>query len=473
MSISVSMPQLGESVTEGTIGRWLKSVGDHVDLDEPIVEIITDKVNVEVPSPAAGVVVLIVAAEGQTMPVGSEIAIIDEAMSEPVRQEAESQPNNGSQSTSGAIPTPPVPMGFDPLPKASTTEPVGSSIRNEINSGTTRSRAAGPSVATRTTPFVRHFVEEYDIDLNEVVGSGLGGRVTRDDILSILDRRGVVAAPVTYETGLSGTFAKVPMRLRTAVVEPVVENRPTTSLSRAPEEWIALSPRRRAIAENTSLSANLVPHARVSFEIDMSGVAQARFAMKDDFLRREGFALSYLPFVAKAIVDCIRSHSWINGAFETNKNGAPGVRTNNHVNLSVAVGLDEGLMVPVIRAADGLSIAGIARAANDLLVRARNGRLVPDDLTGGTFTLNNTGALGSIMSDPLLNAGQAAMMTMEAIVRRPVVVTHGTEEAVVIRSMMISVLTFDHRVLDGLQAGEFMRSVKKSLESVGTATSIY
>jgi len=237
-------------------------------------------------------------------------------------------------------------------------------------------------------------------------------------------------------------------------------------------EWEALSPMRRAIAEHMVRSVSTAPHVTTCFEIDMTGVARAREALQGAFRAREGFELTYLPFVAKALVEALGEHPFVNASYEVGEGGQAGVRRQAAINLGVAMGLENGLVVPVIRGADGLSVVGIARAVRALVERARSGKLTLEDVRGGTFTLNNTGAFGSVKSNPIINQGQAGIITMEAIVRRPVVVAGDSEETIAIRSMMYSCLTFDHRVLDGLQAGRFMQSLKRRLESIGPGTAI-
>ncbi len=428
MATTITMPQLGESVTEGTIGRWLKAVGEAVAKDEPLVEIITDKVNVEFPSPAAGVVTRIAADEGQTVPVGQVIAELDgDETAEPPKREAPRRE--------------PVAVAA-----ASTDAPA---------------LAAEPSEGVaRTSPLVRRLAREHGVDLRQIKGSGLGGRVTKDDIVAYIEKSGAPSAPAPAAAAPGAAMPK-----------PSPQPRPAPAPS--PVGWQPLSPRRRAIAEHMVRAVSTQPHVTMCVEIDVTGVARARAAAQAEFQRREGFELTYLPFVAKAVVEALREHPMLNAAFQANEHGDPGVVVHRQINLGVAVALDDGLIVPVVREADALSIAGLARAVRDLVTRARQGKLSPDDVRGGTFTLNNTGVFGSIKSNPIINAGQAAIMTMEAVVRRPVVVTIEGEETIAIRSMMNSCLTFDHRVLDGLPAGRFMQSVKRCLEGFGPGMAIY
>lgn len=423
MATSITMPQLGESVTEGTIGRWLKAVGEAIGQDEPLVEVITDKVNVEIPSPAAGVLTRIVAEEGQTVPVGAEIAQLD-GETAPAQEES----------------------------KAAATAREEPRARAAVAVVEAPARTEAP----RTSPLVRRLAREHNIDLSKVQGSGLGGRVTREDILALVPTNGAPgpsAAPAPTSAAPPPPAAAPPARPAPAI--------------RTQEGWQPLSAQRRAIAAHMVKAVSTQPHVTMCVEIDVTGVAKARAASQAEFQRREGFELTYLPFVAKAVVDALREHPMLNAHYAENDRGEAGVVVHRQINLGIAVALEDGLIVPVIKDADALSVAGLARAVRDLATRARAGKLSPDEVRGGTFTVNNTGAFGSIKSNPIINGGQAAIITMEAAVRRPVVVNHDGEETIAIRSIMGSCLTFDHRVLDGMPAGRFMQSVKRRLEVSG------
>lgn len=441
MATSITMPQLGESVTEGTIGRWLKSVGDRVGMDEPLVEVITDKVNVEIPSPAAGVLTRIVAEEGQTVPVGAQIAELDGELGG--RQEARAPATQAP----GRVEEAPEPKG----PSAQ----AGAAVV-----------ASAPPVEDgqpRTSPLVRRLAKEHRIDLSQVKGSGLGGRVTREDILALVPTNGsaVAAAPPP---------APRPAPTGPAPAEPAPA--PRSAPQPVGEGWQPLSAQRRAIAAHMVKAVSTQPHVTMCVEVDVTGVAKARAAGQADFQGREGFELTYLPFMARAVCDALREHPMLNAAYQENERGEAGVVVHRQINLGIAVALEDGLIVPVIKDADALSVAGLARAIRDLAMRARSGRLSPDDVRGGTFTLNNTGAFGSVKSNPIINGGQAAIITMEAVVRRPVVVTQNGEESIAIRSVMTSCLTFDHRILDGMPAGRFMQTVKRRLEAFGPELAI-
>ncbi|HEV8637187.1 MAG TPA: dihydrolipoamide acetyltransferase family protein [Chloroflexota bacterium] len=520
MATSITMPQLGESVTEGTIGRWLKSVGDRVERDEPLVEVITDKVNVELPSPEAGTLAVISVDEGQTVPVGTEICQLEPGTvgsgpgdratgrtDQPASRRSaagdgatggrgdrgasavrEPEPTGVSAETGG--PTPATPGGGeeqrpDQAPAVASAEAVASA-------GADGGPAGDGRTVARTSPLVRRLAKEHGVDLAEVPGTGLGGRVTREDIQAFIAQRGgvgTVSAPAAHlaepsapaaPSALAGVAPAAPAgrphpgqpSLRPGPVLPAPPaGYPAPGEGRT-GEWEALSPMRRAIAEHMVRSVSTAPHVTTCFEIDMTGVARAREPLQAAFRAREGFELTYLPFVAKAVVEALREHPILNASYEAGEGGQAGIRRHGAINLGVAMGLENGLVVPVVRDADGLSVVGIARAVRVLVERARAGKLTLEDVRGGTLTLNNTGAFGSITSNPIINQGQAGIITMEAIVRRPVVVARDGEETIAIRSMMYSCLTFDHRVLDGLQAGRFMQSLKRRLEAIGPGTAI-
>jgi len=407
MLTRIVMPQLGESVAEGIVSRWLKQEGDLVAKDEPLVEVVTDKVTAEIPSPVAGILKKIVVAEGATVEVGHELALIEEQVQSVVRVA-------GSQVAS-----------------ASTTMPedaMSSAVAHRIPNGT------GDAGLPRSSPIVRRLAAEHGIDLAEVSGTGLGGRITREDVLHFLSSR--KEQPLAPSQELSA--------------EPSLRATPADR-----EEIVPLSPMRRTIARRMAQSKVTVPHVSTMIEVDMTKVVQFRERMKAEFRRREGVDLTYVPFVIRAVVEALKEHPILNSSWGEDK-----IIVKKYINIGVAVALEDGLIVPVIPDAGDKSIAGLARAVDDLTKRARAGKLRVADVQGGTFTVNNTGAFGSIMSTPIINQPQAAILSMETIVKRPVVI----DDAIAIRSIMNVCLSFDHRITDGLAAGRFLQSVKRRLE---------
>jgi 2-oxoisovalerate dehydrogenase E2 component (dihydrolipoyl transacylase) len=458
MSTSITMPQLGESVAEGTIGKWLKEPGDRIERDEPLVEVITDKVNAEIPSPVAGIVQRIVVPEGQTVPVGAELAVIGDAASageQPQETEAKAE-QSGTPPSPAAQPPAPVAVASTEAPDADQTDEDGDE--------------AGPK---RASPLVRRLAREHGVDLDRLTGSGLGGRVTKNDILSFIEQRGeqpaaaqAPAPAAAPEAAPQAPAAPPSAPPRPAAQSPAPSPAPAAAgeLS-ADEELVPLTAMRRTIAEHMVRSVQTSPHAWGMVEIDATSLARLRDSLVRDWQSREGFELTYLPFFIKAVVEALREFPVLNARWSDQ-----GVVLKRRVNIGIAVAIQDGLVVPVIRDADQKSIAGLAHAVRDLAQRARGGRLGLDDIQGGTFTVNNTGALGSIASGPIINQPQAGIITMEAIVKRPVVLA---DDAIAIRSVMNSCLAFDHRITDGAEALRFLQSVKRRVEAYGANTAIY
>ena len=417
---AITMPQLGESVTEGTIGRWLKQPGDRVQRDEPIVEIITDKVNAEIPAPSAGVLERISVPEGTVVAVGQEIAFL---LTEADRKAPA------------------------PVSAAATAAPVGAEAPS-ASPPEGESEDEGP----RSSPLVRKMVKEHGIDLRLIAGSGLGGRVTREDVETYLQAR-----PAASSDGVA-----------VAAPAPVARPAPAASDASAPtagagDERLTLSPMRRTIAQRMVQSVREIPHAWLMLEADVTGLVRFREAVKERFRQTEGVDLTYLPFLMKAAVEALRELPIVNSSWSDNQ-----IVLKREINLGVAVALDDGLVVPVVRGADQKNVTGLAHSLADVVGRARAGKLTVADVEGGTFTVNNTGAFGSIASQPIINYPQAAILNLEAIVKRPIVV----DDAIAIRSMLNLCLSFDHRILDGATAGRFLQSVKRRLESWGPGSSL-
>lgn len=426
----VVMPQLGESVHEGTISKWLVKPGDKVVEFEPMLEVDTDKVSAEVPAPVTGVLKEILAKEGQTVQAGAEIAVVElsdgkvtatpEAPAPPPKTEPEkptSEPEMPKPEAARPETEPPV-----------AAKPAPAQEPEQLSSG-----------EHRYSPAVQMVASELKVDLSKIQGTGLGGRVTKKDVQEFATRAKAAPAP--------------------AQAAPAPTAKPAEG-----DEVVQLTRIRRLIAENMTRSKATIPHAWQTQEADMSGVVANRSANKAGFQKQEGFSLTYLPYVMAAAIHALREHREVNATFNETE-----LIIHRDINLGVSVGLEDTLIVPVIRRADSLSIAGIARSVNDLATRARNKQLKADELAGGTFTVNNSGTFGTLFSYSVINPGQAGILTMEAIVDRPVAV----QGMIGIKPMMYLCFSFDHRVLDGLQAARFLTSCRKWLEAVSLETPIY
>jgi 2-oxoisovalerate dehydrogenase E2 component (dihydrolipoyl transacylase) len=441
---TITMPQLGESVTEGTIGTWLKQIGDRVEKYDPLVEVETDKVNTEIPSPVSGILTEILIPPDTTVPVGTGICRIDETAGAagstgvpPKLDSASSTSGNGAQDI--ASPSVAKPSAEASLPQARST----GQIPDEME-----------LLRARSSPVVRRIAEEHGIDISRIAGTGIGGRVTKQDILAYV--AGMTAKAAAAVEPLTAPIAA-------SVVSPAAVLPEPRSVGRTPlpvyqgDEVIPLSPMRRQIAEHMVRSERTAPHVTTVVEVDMSNVVAYRNAHKDEFLRREGIELTYLPFAIKAVIIALRDHPRLNAVWDENR-----IIHRRAINIGVAVALEDGLIVPVIKHADHLSFTGLMHAVTELAGKARAGTLTPDEVSGGTFTVNNPGTFGSIASTPILVQPQVAILSTEAIVKRPVVI----DDMIAIRSMMNLSLSFDHRALDGLAAARFLQQVKRWLERV-------
>lgn len=421
----IKMPQLGESVTEGTVEKWLKSEGDFVKRDEPIVEVVTDKVNAEIPSPFEGKLVKIAVTEGETVRVGAVIAQIETAGA---AGSATPAPDKEAAAPHPEVPAAPAPRSAAPAPVAAKPPAAPS--------------GDGNGDRARLSPAVRKLAAEHDIDASALRGSGMGGRVTRDDVLAALESH-TAAAPSARPA------APAPATPRPARVDG------------AREEVVKLGSMRKAIAEHMVRSLATSPHAWTLQEVDVTNLVRYRETEKEGFRGRHGVPLTYLPFVVQIVCDAIKQFPWLNSTWSDE-----GVVLKHYINLGIAVSIPDGLIVPVLRDADQLGFTELVRSLNDLVDRARNKQLKPDDVQGGTFTLNNTGATGSVASQPIINQPQAAILTTEAIVKRPVVIGDG----IAVRHMMNMCLSFDHRIIDGMMAGQFLSTIKKRLEEWSAAS---
>jgi 2-oxoisovalerate dehydrogenase E2 component (dihydrolipoyl transacylase) len=419
----IKMPQLGESVTEGTVDKWLKHEGDFVKRDEPIVEVVTDKVNAEIPSPFEGKLVKISATEGEVVRVGAVIAQIEVA-------------GAGTPAPAAEAPTSSTAPAVTP---ARSSAPAAQAAPTPSPAPTRTAAPAGGDEHARLSPAVRKLAAEHGIDATSLRGSGMGGRVTREDVLAAVGTGGGAAAPAARPQ------PEAPARA-----------------DGAREELMKLSVMRRSIAEHMVRSLATSPHAWTLQEIDVTNLVRYRESEKEGFRARHGVALTYLPFVVQVLVRGLRQFPWLNSTWSDE-----GVIVKRYINLGIAVSIPDGLIVPVLKDADQLGFTDLVSRLSDLIERARNKQLKPEDVQAGTFTLNNTGATGSIASQPIINQPQAAILTTESIVKRPVVICDG----IAVRHMMNMCLSFDHRIIDGMMAGQFLTFMKQGLED-WTAASI-
>lgn len=441
MPLVIELPHVGESVVEGTIGKWLKQPGDQVDRYEPLVEVITDKVTMEVPSPVKGSLVKILAEEGEVVPMGAPLAEIETS-------ESIAGDERGAQTPAEAVPSAGT-TGY----LLSNTKPVGPTGGGPEEEQPAPASRPSSNGALRVSPAVRRLARQHNIDLSFISGTGMGGRITRDDVVGFVESGGAQSAalPTAISPGEAApSEAPAPEREETA--------------GAADEEYVSLTPVRRLIAEAMVRSVSQIPHAWSTVEVDVSGLVARRAAVRSDFEQRNGVDLTYLPFIIKVVAESLRENPTLNATW-----GGDKIILKRRINLGIAVAAPTGLIVPVIHDADRLSIAGLAHALRDLTQRARQNRLTLEDVQQGTFTLNNTGALGSTVSQPIINHPQAAILTTEAIQKRPVVVN----DAIAIRAMMNLCMSFDHRINDGAEASGFLQSVKGRLEAIGPDTAIY
>ena len=428
MAEIVELPQVGEWVFVGTIGKWLKQPGDKVERYEPLVEVVTDKVTMEVPSPVSGSLSKILAEEGETVPMGAPLAEIE--TSESARPNIQESLSQDTISTTGFLISDGKPVG-----------PTGGGGSDDEAAATTG--AAGPP---RVSPAVRRLAQENNVDISRLFGTGVNGRITRQDVLEHI---ALIEGNDSLNSHISSTNSPV--------------NLNNDGRDNAPDEHKQLTPVRKQIAEAMVRSVNQIPHAWSIVEVDVSGLVTRRSALRAEFDKQNGVGLTYLPFFMKVVAESLRENPTLNASW-----GGDKIIIKRRINLGIAVAGPAGLVVPVIHDADRLSISGLALALNDLIQRTRQNKLRIEDVQDGTFTLNNTGALGSIASQPIINYPQAAILTTEVIQKRPVVIKDG----IAVRSMVNLCMSFDHRINDGAEASAFLRSVKDRLERIGSDTGI-
>jgi 2-oxoglutarate dehydrogenase E2 component (dihydrolipoamide succinyltransferase) len=402
MRIDVLMPEMGESITEGTVAKWLHKQGDRVDRDEGLLEITTDKVDSEIPAPASGVIVEILAEEGRTVPVGSVLARIE-------TEEAPVRAKGRREQVSPSAPAPPL-------------------VHERPMSPVARSLARQEGLSTE--------------ELARIEGSGRGGRVTKDDVVRFLDQR----------SGRPAEGAEPAAETAEPVVSPAAS---TEVQAEGRVEIIEMTPMRKAIAEHMVRSKRISPHTYTVAEVDMTRIVRFREAVKARFAAENGFSLTYTPFILHATVLALKAHPLVNSSVDGDR-----IIRKDYIHLGVAVALESGLIVPVIRNADEKNLLGLARAAHELATRAQQKKLAPSDVQGGTFTVTNPGVFGNIFGLPIINQPQVGILGVGAIKKRPVVI----DDAIAIRSIMYLSLSYDHRVIDGALAARFVQEIRKVLE---------
>ena len=459
MATDVVMPQMGESIAEGTIVRWIKKVGEKVDRDEPLFEISTDKVDAEIPSPAAGVVSEIRVKEGETVPVNSVVAVIGSAgeaktPSAPAESKtpaaaapASSAPSVGQVQQAKAV-EPPKPspqadgsatsQAAPPPARPMPAQPAATAVAPQAEPASSRAMSTEDALHQRSSPLVRKIAKEHNVDISQIPGTGIAGRVTKDDILAFIG--GQVGSAFAAPQASAASAGQAADRVAKAAAGDRVEK---------------MSPMRKRISEHMVASKHTSAHVHSVFEVNFTRVAQIRESKKAEF-ERSGAKLTFLSFIVKAAVEALRAVPIVNASVDGDT-----IVYHKDVNVGVAVALDWGLIVPVIKNADERNLVGLSRAIADLANRARQKQLKPEEVQGGTFTITNPGVFGALFGMPIINQPQVAILGVGNVEKRPVVI----EDAIAIRPMAYLTLGYDHRVIDGAVADEFMSHVKKTLEN--------
>lgn len=465
MPKSVQMPQLGESVTEGTVTRWLKKEGERVEADEPLLEVSTDKVDTEIPSPAAGILTKIIVGEDETVEVGAELAVIDENGS------AGAAPAQESAPAPQAEPAPAQPISSIPQPAPPAPAPAPAPAIPVAPAPPRQSAAPAPAIPVTpapprqapaaepapsgespyVTPLVRKLAGEHGVDLDSLTGTGVGGRIRKQDVLEAARNQRERASAAAQAPASQSAQAQA----NAAAPEPIVVD---TTLRGRTEKMSRL---RQTIAKRMVESLQVSAQLTTVVEVDVTRIAQLRERAKAEFQRREGVKLSFMPFFALATIEALKQHPKLNATINSETNEVTYFDTEH---LGFATDTERGLLVPVIKDAGDLNIAGLARKIADLAERTRTNRVSPDEITGGTFTLTNTGSRGALFDTPILNQPQVGMLGTGSVVKRPIVLDTPDGEVVAVRSMVYLALSYDHRLVDGADAARFLTTVKRRLE---------
>lgn len=439
--IEIVVPKLAESLISATIDKWLKQPGDPVDIYEPVCEILTDKVNAELPSTVSGTLKKILVGNGETVPVGTPIALIE--------IEGEAPATGGGE----------VARAAQPAAYAGGASALAAPVSSE-----------DAPMRGRFSPAVQQLAAEHNVRLSDVQGTGLGGRITRKDVLAYVASGAANSAGAAQAAPSAAASIDPKAQVRSSGIHlsetprlPKIEVESSNFSSRG-ETIIDVTPIRSTIARNMRQSVSEIPHAWTMIEVDVTNLVLLRNKLKDDFMKREGVNLTYLAFLLKAVVNAIKDFPIMNSVWATDK-----IIVKRDINISLAVGTEDSVLTPVIKNADHKTVAGIAKEIDELARKTREGKLTLSDMQGGTFTVNNTGSFGSILSYPIINYPQAAILTFESIVKRPVVIN----DMIAVRSMANLCLSLDHRILDGVICGRFLQRVKDNLESFTLDSKLY
>ena len=471
----VTLPQLGETVTEGTITRWFKKVGDSVSADEPLFEVSTDKVDTEVPSPITGTVTEIRVQEGDTVPVGAVIAVVGEAAGAgaPAPAPTEAEPAAEAPAAPALPPKTPAPEAAAEVPAPPAPQPAAVAPAAPVPAPVAPEPAAAsdePSDNRLLSPVVRRLVAEHNIDVDLVKGSGPGGRITRDDVLDYIDRVATqapdtapAAAPVAPAAPAAPAAAPAAPAAAPAAPAAVPAAAPAPHVTPGERDsTVRLSKIRKLTGSHMVMSKGVSPHAFSVVEVDFANVDITRNQVKGEWKSSEGFGLTYLPFITRAVVEALEEFPHLNASVSDDD-----LVVHNFIDIGIAVDLDfQGLLVPVVRAAETKRLRAIAREINDLAGRARSRHLSPDEISGGTFTISNNGSAGSVLTMPIINQPQVAILSTDAITRKPVVVraTDGSE-GIAIHPVGNLAMSWDHRAFDGAYAAGFLVKIKQALET--------
>lgn len=452
-STEIVMPQMGESITEGTVSKWLKAVGDMIEKDEPLLEISTDKVDAEVPSPAAGKLLEIKVNEGETVEVGAVLALVGAEGAKPVGSGQKAE-GNGRPAEPNKEPVQPA-ENEKAQAASATAATVPANQQSAIRTPQSNGDASVEDLRrTKSSPLVRNIAKEHGIDISRIDGSGLSGRVTKQDIMSFIE----TGAALRPQDLLRKDAPSAPS---ISVTAPKLEYKPTPITASAEDRVEKMSVMRKKIAEHMTFSKHTSAHVTSVYEIDMTNVAKFRDKNKAEFHSRYGTKLTYMPFIFQAVNNAIRKYPVVNSQID-----GENIVYKGDINLGMAVALDWGLIVPVIKRADTLSLSGLALAANDLADRARTKKLNPDEVTGGTFTITNPGVFGGLFGTPIINQPQVAILCVGTIEKRPKVFTSSEgDDYIAIRTMAYFALTYDHRIVDGADAERFLSYMKEFLEN--------